>query len=164
MEISNDQSGNYCVQKLLEVSNEDVIRKIVSSLCTDICKVCMNSYGSKVVQKAFDCLKIEHRVIISNEILNKNSNEVDKMIKDQHGNHVIQKIIEKGFCDDIMKLKREYNSKNEKSNMSNTMRCLNKILVNIRGMVYELCIHALGCRVVQKVIECLPSELLDEYI
>jgi len=86
------------------------------------------------------------------------------MIKDQHGNHVIQKIIEKGFCDDIMRVKKDYNNKNEKVIMANVVRCLNKILVNIKSMVYELCIHALGCRVVQKVIECIPSELIEDYV
>jgi len=28
------------------------------------------------------------------------------MIKDQHANHVIQKLIEKGYCDDIILLKK----------------------------------------------------------
>jgi len=41
---------------------------------------------------------------------------------------------------------------------------LKKILDNFKKYAYELCIHALGCRVIQKVIECIPSDYLTEYI
>jgi len=30
---------------------------------------------------------------------------IEQMIKDQHANHVIQKIIENGFCNDIQRVK-----------------------------------------------------------
>jgi len=34
--------------------------------------------------------------------------EIDRLIKDQNGNHVIQKLIEKGFCDNIADINAEF--------------------------------------------------------
>jgi len=41
---------------------------------------------------------------------------------------------------------------------------LRKVLENFKSNVYELCVHALGCRVIQKCIECLPGDILNKFI
>jgi len=41
---------------------------------------------------------------------------------------------------------------------------LKKILDKIKQNSYEYCIHALGCRVIQKVIECFPSDLIYDVV
>jgi len=41
--IANDQSGNYCIQKLLDDSDENRIDSIVKHLTEDILRVSMNS-------------------------------------------------------------------------------------------------------------------------
>jgi len=71
----------------------------------DIINLCQNAYGSKVVQKIYEIQELEYRVLLSDEILNRNYIEIDKLIKDQYGNHVIQKIIERGYSDKLSQLK-----------------------------------------------------------
>jgi len=44
----------------------------------------------------------------SNEIITKPYSEIDRLIKDQNGNHIIQKLIEKGFCDNIAEVNAEF--------------------------------------------------------
>jgi len=44
------------------------------------------------------------------------------------------------------------------------MNKLERLLYKFKNNTYELCIHALGCRVIQKVIECLPTNLLNDII
>jgi len=82
---------------------------------------------------------------------------IEQMIKDQHANHVIQKLIENGFCNDIQKVKSNYNQGNT-SEMLSIIVSLNKIFLNFKSNAYELCVHALGCRVIQKFIECMPTD------
>jgi len=41
------------------------------------------------------------------------------------------------------------------------IKALDKVLENLLTSCYDLCMHALGCRVVQKLIECIPSEFLN---
>lgn len=53
-------------------------------------------------------LALKHRLRFSREIMSKPWFEIDRLIKDQNGNHVIQKLIEKGFCDNIADINAEF--------------------------------------------------------
>lgn len=85
------------------------------------------------------------------------------MIKDQHANHVVQKVIDKGFSDNIMEAKSNF-IKGDKDAILDITESLRKMLENFKSNVYELCVHALGCRVIQKCIECLPGDILNKFI
>jgi len=80
----------------MEVKGEEYIDQIISEFEKDILNLCVNSYGSKVVQKSFEILPLKYKTRISDSVMNRNYNEIKKLIDDQFGNHVIQKIIEKG--------------------------------------------------------------------
>lgn len=97
---------------------------------------------------------MKHREQISTTLLEKTNLELDKLIKDQNGNHVVQKVIEKGFSDNMQKLKQQ---NPDKTQLSTVFHKLGRLMDKIRSNVYELCMHPLGCRVIQKVIECIPS-------
>lgn len=84
------------------------------------------------------------------------------MIKDQHGNHVIQRVIEKGFADNMQQMKEKWPA--DKQVMSDAVHKLGKLLDKIRSDVYSFCMHPLGCRVVQKIIECIPSNFLHDLV
>jgi len=57
---------------------------------------------------------------------------IEQMIKDQHANHVIQKLIENGFCNDIQKVKANYNQGNT-DEMLSIIESLNKIFENFKS-------------------------------
>jgi len=92
---------------MLEFGDEEKIEYIVKAINSDIYNICLSAYGSKVVQRIFEILNLDHRAVTSTTILDKSNLELDKLIKDQNGNHVVQKIIEKGFADNMGKLKDE---------------------------------------------------------
>jgi len=60
--------------------------------------------------------------------------ELDKLIKDQNGNHVVQKIIEKGFADNMGKLKDEYPQTNQ-ALFNNVISKIGRLLEKIRATV-----------------------------
>jgi len=59
------------------------------------------------VQRIFEILGLEHRSSTSSTIMDKTNLELDKLIKDMNGNHVIQKILEKGFADNTSRIKND---------------------------------------------------------
>lgn len=48
------------------------------------------------MQKSYETMGLIYRKRMSDEILKNEYSEIDKMIKDQHANHVVQKLIDKG--------------------------------------------------------------------
>jgi len=95
------------IQKFLEHNNEDRSKEIVAAMIPNLITVCHNSYGSKVVQKSYETMSLIHRKRISDEILKNDYSEIDKMIKDQHANHVVQKVIDKGYSDNMIEQKQK---------------------------------------------------------
>lgn len=148
---------------MLEFGDESKVTFIVNELNTDVYNICLNAYGSKVVQRIFEILPLNYRNQTSNTILDKSNLELDKLIKDQNGNHVIQKIIEKGYADNMQKLKETYPTSNY-NQVNNIVNKMGRLLEKIRSNVYELCMHPLGCRVIQKVIECIPAPFLNDLV
>lgn len=71
---------------------------------------------------------------------------------DQNGNHVIQKIIEKIVLLDISPTKET------------SIKVLRPLLGSLKGHVKEMCCHPLGCRVIQRFLETVPTEQLALHI
>jgi pumilio RNA-binding family len=86
------------------------------------------------------------------------------MIKDQHANHVIQKLIERGYTNDIISLKEGFDNNKSKNKIIEVISRLKSLLEKIKQNVYDLCIHALGCRIIQMTISCLPFFYVIEYV
>jgi len=88
-------------------------------------------YGCRVVQKALEHVHIDQQSILIREL----DGNILKCIKDQNGNHVIQKAIEK--------IPTEY---------------IQFIIDSFNNKMTDLATHPYGCRVIQRVFEHCTEE------
>jgi len=114
-----------------------------------------------VVQKAFDICSLAQRKKMSDDVIQKAN--LCKFITDQNANHVVQKIIEKGYCDSLSSLKEDecVHLQPEYPAIFNALR---PILEQFKNNAFDMSMHALGCRVIQKLLECFPPEDLKPFI
>ncbi|KAL9396271.1 hypothetical protein Peur_010524 [Populus x canadensis] len=85
--------GNYVVQKLLDVCDEKHRLLIVRMITNEpgmLVRICLNTYGTRVVQRLIETLKTRQQ--ISSVILALKPGVLD-LVKDQNGNHVIQRCL-----------------------------------------------------------------------
>lgn len=89
--------------------------------------------------------------------------EIRKLIDDQFGNHVVQKIVEKGQIDEISD---KLDAGCEKSNdlFKHMMSSMSNFIVGVKNKIYDLSTNSLGCRVVQKLIECIPTAYIKDIV
>ncbi|KAJ8762690.1 hypothetical protein K2173_011170 [Erythroxylum novogranatense] len=86
--------GNYVIQKLLDVCNEEQRFQIVHMVTKEpgqLINICLNTYGTRVVQKLIETLKTRQQ--ISLVVLALKPGFLD-LTKDQNGNHVIQRCLQ----------------------------------------------------------------------
>jgi len=95
----------------MEVKGDEYLDQIVAVFEADIMNLCINSYGSKVVQKSFEILELKYKSRLSDAVMGRSANDLKRLIDDQFGNHVIQKVIEKGYIEDIVQKKEEKDNK-----------------------------------------------------
>ncbi|KAL8261115.1 hypothetical protein R6Q59_025164 [Mikania micrantha] len=128
-DLMNDQFGNYLVQKLVTLCNDDQKMRLIISLTklpTDIILVCMNPHGTRAVQKLLE---------------NLNPNQVKLVVKalyrgaatlavDPNGHHVIQ------YC--LINFHSEINK---------------PILTEIASKCYKIATDRSGCCVIQACVE-----------
>ena len=90
-------------------------------------------YGCRVIQKALESIPLDQQQLIIQEL----DGNVLKCVKDQNGNHVVQKCIE-----------------------TVEPSCLQFIIAAVfRGQVFSLSTHPYGCRVIQRILEhCTPEQ------
>jgi len=89
-------------------------------------KLTKSKYGCRVIQKAFEFAERDQRNLLVSELKNQN---VMALIQDQNANHVIQR------CLDTLDYQQT---------LFITKRVIQKL--------DTLCVHAYGCRVIQKVL------------
>ncbi|CAK7347129.1 unnamed protein product [Dovyalis caffra] len=85
--------GNYVVQKLLDVCDEKhrwLIVRMVTYEPGQLVRICLNTYGTRVVQRLIETLTTRQQ--ISSVILALKPGVLD-LVKDQNGNHVIQRCL-----------------------------------------------------------------------
>lgn len=104
-ELSTNLFGNYVIQKLLPLLNENQLSEIEIELRGYVSDLSFNMFGCRVIQLF---LSIHNNIIT---ILNEIQQNIEIYIIDQFGNHVIKKCIEisskiqnKSFLDHIFKL------------------------------------------------------------
>ena len=96
VEITNDQYGNYVIQKFIENCDKSYIPKIFEKVIiqqlikikNSLLLISVNNHGTRVFQKLLDHIYHENEYQILKDFLHSNFN---KLIFDINGNHVIQK-------------------------------------------------------------------------
>ncbi|CAD5314562.1 unnamed protein product [Arabidopsis thaliana] len=94
VELSMDPFGNYIVQKLLDVSDEEQRTLIVSVLTSnprELIRICLNTYGTRVVQKMIETVKTKQQIALVKSGLKPG---FLALVKDLNGNHVIQSCLQ----------------------------------------------------------------------
>ncbi|KAL1224540.1 Pumilio-like protein 11 [Cardamine amara subsp. amara] len=88
-EIGRDQFGNYFLQKLLQVCNEEQRTRILIMLTSKpglLAKIAINTFGTRVVQKLIETVSTKEQISLVKSALQP---RLLSLIKELNGNHVI---------------------------------------------------------------------------
>ncbi|XP_010461334.1 PREDICTED: pumilio homolog 9-like [Camelina sativa] len=94
VELSMDPFGNYIVQKLIDACDEEQRTLIVSVLTSkprELIKICLNAYGTRVVQKMIETVRTKHQMALVKSGLKPS---FLALVKYLNGNHVIQSCLQ----------------------------------------------------------------------
>jgi hypothetical protein len=142
MQLMTDVFGNYVIQKMFEHGNQSQKKVLADCMKTRVAYLSTQMYGCRVVQKALEHVLTDQQASMIKELDGPNKS-VLKIIRDQNGNHVIQKAIERVPAEHIQ-----------------------FIIDAHKGDVVRLAQHTYGCRVIQRIMEyCTPAAkrvILDE--
>ncbi|WCJ44483.1 pumilio 7 [Euphorbia peplus] len=86
--------GNYLIQKFLDVCDEKQRLQIVLMVTEEpaqLARICLNTYGTRAMQKLIETLKTRHQISFVIFALKPGFLE---LVKDQNGNHVIQRCLQ----------------------------------------------------------------------
>ena len=144
LQLMTDVFGNYVIQKIFEHGNQTQKKILANHMKGHVLPLSMQMYGCRVVQKAFEHVLVDQQASLVKELDGSNS-QVLKVVKDQNGNHVVQKAIERIPGEHIQ-----------------------FIIDAHRGQMAKMSTHQYGCRVVQRMLEhCQPPVkrvILDELL
>lgn len=129
LNLSNDVFGNYVIQKFFDFDSPNYSNFLIENFfLTRIFYLSTQVYACRVIQKALE----SNNVLLSLKIkiINELSDKILFLIKDQNGNHVIQKAIE-----------------------TIPIENLPFILNSIKDKIFNLSIHSYGCRVIQRLLK-----------
>ena len=90
-ELMIDPFGNYLIQKLLEVCEEQVFASTVNTVASSLASISLNSHGTRAVQKLIDLLAT-YQSHVSFVVISLKP-EILRLIKDINGNHVVQRCV-----------------------------------------------------------------------
>ncbi|KAI1337813.1 armadillo-type protein [Xylariaceae sp. FL0016] len=145
VQLMKDVFGNYVIQKFFEHGNQVQKKLIAAQMKGKLAELSMQMYACRVVQKVSSLMSdsrccfhaymknqaLEHVLVEQQtEIVEELKENVMSIIKDQNGNHVIQKIIQM-----VPRL------------------CIPFIMDAFRGHIDSLASHNYGCRVIQRILE-----------
>ena len=137
-----DVFGNYVIQKIFEHGNQSQKKVLANHMKGHVWTLSMQMYGCRVVQKALEHVLTDQQASMVKE-LDGPAKQILKVIRDQNGNHVVQKAIERVPAEHIQ-----------------------FIIEAHKGEVVKLATHTYGCRVIQRILEhCEPAAkrvILDE--
>ncbi|KIV91149.1 hypothetical protein PV10_05722 [Exophiala mesophila] len=134
LQLMTDVFGNYVIQKLFEHGNQSQKKLLANQMKGHVLHLSMQMYGCRVVQKAFEHVLIDQQASLVKELHGPNL-QILKVVKDQNGNHVVQKAIERIPGEHIQFIVDAH-----------------------RGHVMKMSAHQYGCRVVQRMLEyCQPN-------
>ncbi|KAL4566268.1 hypothetical protein LXL04_030381 [Taraxacum kok-saghyz] len=140
-DLMKDQFGNYLVQKLIAVCNDDHKLRILLSL-TDVpvqmILVCMNPHGTRAMQKLLENLTDPYQIALAMAALRPGA---ARLANDPNGHHVIQ------YC--LIHFPSEINE---------------PILNEIANKCYEVATDRSGCCVLQACIERSHGEVRNRLV
>ncbi|VAI51569.1 unnamed protein product [Triticum turgidum subsp. durum] len=131
--LMTDVFGNYVIQKFFEYGTEPQQKQLANLLKGHVYTLSTQMYGCRVIQKALEVVGVEQQTQMALEL--DGNTIILKLVRDQNGNHVIQKCIE---C--IPQERIQF------------------IISAFYGQVVELSTHPYGCRVIQRVLEHCDDE------
>lgn len=70
---------------------QEVLELLAGQIRGHVLALSLHMYGCRVIQKALEVLQLEQQRVIVREV----QGQVMRCVRDQNGNHVIQKIIER---------------------------------------------------------------------
>ncbi|XP_039019495.1 uncharacterized protein LOC120151003 isoform X2 [Hibiscus syriacus] len=94
VELMMNPFGNYLIQKLLEVCNEEQrmqILLIVTEKPGQLVKISLNTHGTRVVQKLIETLSTRQQISL---VISALEPGFLSLIKDLNGNHVVQRCLQ----------------------------------------------------------------------
>ncbi|KAK4791556.1 hypothetical protein SAY86_031969 [Trapa natans] len=94
VELMTDPFGNYLVQKLLEVCNEDQqtrILQVITRNTADLTRISCDMHGTRVVQKVIETLKTPEQISI---VVNSLKPCIIILMKNSNGTHVAQRCLQ----------------------------------------------------------------------
>lgn len=91
-ELMTDQYANFLVQKLFDIMPDDVRYNVATVAAPEISKIALTPHGTFSVQKMIETIKTREEIQIVRDALSK---DVVHLVKDAHGNHVIQKVLQR---------------------------------------------------------------------
>uniref|UniRef100_A0A803LUK8 PUM-HD domain-containing protein n=2 Tax=Chenopodium quinoa TaxID=63459 RepID=A0A803LUK8_CHEQI len=100
VELMMNSFGNYLIQKLLDVCNDEQRMRIVHVVTKnrgELVKISLNTHGTRVVQKLIESLKSRKQISLVIRALEPGF--ID-LIKDLNGNHVVQRCLQCLSSDD----------------------------------------------------------------
>lgn len=142
LQLMMDLFGNYVIQKMFEHGNQSQKKVLANNMKGHVLTLSTQMYGCRVVQKALEHVLTDQQASMVKELDGPNK-QVLKVIRDQNGNHVVQKAIERVPAEHIQ-----------------------FIIDAHKGEVVKLATHTYGCRVIQRILEhCQPAAkrvIMDE--
>ncbi|GMI83770.1 hypothetical protein HRI_002046300 [Hibiscus trionum] len=94
VELMMNPFGNYLMQKLLEVCNEEQRMQILLMVTEEpgqLVKISLNTHGTRVVQKLIETLKTRQQISL---VISALEPGFLSLIKDLNGNHVVQRCLQ----------------------------------------------------------------------
>lgn len=94
VELMVNPFGNYLMQKLLEVCNEEQRKQILLMVTEEpgqLVRISLNTHGTRVVQKLIETLKTRHEISL---VITALEPGFLSLIKDLNGNHVVQRCLQ----------------------------------------------------------------------
>ena len=89
LQLCKDVFGNYVLQKFLEHVTQDRKIQLAKTIINKVKHLTKSMYG-RVVQKTFECVSDGLKITSISEL----RGHVEECVRDQNGNHAIQKCIE----------------------------------------------------------------------
>ncbi|CAB1350568.1 unnamed protein product [Coregonus sp. 'balchen'] len=151
-----DVFGNYVIQKFFEFGSVDQKLAVAERIRGHVLSLALQMYGCRVIQKALEFIPSDQQVI--SEMVRELDGHVLKCVKDQNGNHVVQKyqtlsileelhqhteqLVQDQYGNYVIQHVLEHGRAEDKS----------KIVAEIRGNVLGLSQHKFASNVVEKCV------------
>ncbi|KAG6409156.1 hypothetical protein SASPL_132190 [Salvia splendens] len=159
VELMVNPFGNYLMQKLLEVCNEEQTTHILLRLTEEqgeLVRISLNTHGTRVVQKLIETLKTRQQVSL---VISALEPGFLALIKDLNGNHVVQRCLQ---CFTKEDSKIVYHSWASAECISSLLCAF--IFVGAAKYCLDIAMHQHGCCVLQRCITHSTGEFRENLV